>query len=189
MAIFASGGGSNARAITQYFENHPFIRPALFLTNNFSSGVLELGRLQNIPVVVLGKSQTKDGKYLAGLLQFHKIDLVILAGYLKYIPAELLTSYQDRILNIHPSLLPKFGGKGMYGMNVHQAVIDAGEARSGMTVHKVNEVYDDGEIIFQAEVLIEKGWTALDLQKAVLTLEHKHFPKVIESVCNSLRRE
>jgi phosphoribosylglycinamide formyltransferase-1 len=130
--------------------------------------------------VVLNKKHFRDGEFLTALMQQYDIDLIVLAGYLKLIPTPLIQAYPTTILNIHPALLPKFGGKGMYGMNVHKAVISSGETHSGMTIHRVNERYDEGEILFQVQVPIQSDWDANTLQKEVLKLEHKHYARVIE---------
>lgn len=133
-----------------------------------------------IPLVVINRQNVNDGVFLTSLLREHQITFVALAGYLKMIPPAFIRAFPRRIVNIHPSLLPKFGGKGMYGIHVHEAVLAAGERESGMTIHIVNELYDEGEILFQDRVAIQPGWTASDLQQAVLTLEHTHYPVVLE---------
>jgi len=186
LAIFASGGGSNARKIVGHFRDHPHVSPVLFLTHNPQSGVLNLGKEIDCPVLVLGKSQLRDGGYLLAQMDLHHIDLIVLAGYIKYIPVELVRAFPGKILNIHPSLLPQFGGKGMYGIHVHRAVLEAGETKSGMTIHLVNEEYDKGEIICQAEVHLDPSWTAEEVAAAVLKLEHEHYAPTIERLCERL---
>lgn len=152
----------------------------LFITNSPNEGMSQYAANNGIPLIAINRQEVNSGEFLTSLLQSYQIDFIALAGYLKKIPDELIRAFPRRIVNIHPALLPKFGGKGMYGMNVHEAVIAAAEPESGMTIHLVNEVYDEGEILFQDKVAVQPGWTATDLQKAVLTLEHKHYPAVLE---------
>lgn len=180
IAIFASGGGSNAESILEYFSAHEEISVSLIMTNNPHAGVIARAHRWQVPCIVLNKKHYRDGGFLAVLMQQYQIDLIALAGYLKLIPGKLIEAFPNTILNIHPALLPKFGGKGMYGMNVHKAVISSGETHSGMTIHRVNERYDEGEILFQAKVAIQPGWDAETLQKEVLKLEHKHYAQIIE---------
>ncbi|MCI4668111.1 MAG: phosphoribosylglycinamide formyltransferase [Bacteroidia bacterium] len=189
LAIFASGGGSNAGKIVEHFKNHPNVIVSLFVTHNPASGVIEMGKACLCPVILISKKQVRSGEYLTNILKLHEIDLVVLAGYIKYIPTQLVQAFPNRILNIHPSLLPSYGGKGMYGMNVHRAVKASGDSKSGMSIHLVNEKYDEGELIFQAEVSLVDSWTAEEIQQAVLKLEHEHYPRVIEKVCDSLLQE
>ncbi|MEL6133424.1 MAG: phosphoribosylglycinamide formyltransferase [Bacteroidota bacterium] len=186
MAIFASGGGSNARAICRYFAQNERIKVSLLLSNRESSGVFELGESYSIPALLLSKDQVKDGAYLLSQMQAHQIDLIVLAGYLKHVPDPLVNAFPHRMVNIHPSLLPAYGGKGMYGIKVHEAVIKHKETLSGLTIHYVNEVYDQGEIIFQAHQAVDPNWKAADLQQAILKLEHTYYPQVIQTICESL---
>lgn len=187
LAILASGGGSNARAICAHFDSHPSIQIGLILTDNPNAGVLSVADDYKIPTMVLNKTQRNDSSYLLGLLHQYQIDFVILAGYLKLIPKWLINAYQDKILNIHPSLLPKYGGQGMYGMHVHQAVKDNMEMVSGMTVHLVNERFDEGKIIFQATTPLSPDMTSIDIAKTVLVLEHKYYSVAIEKFVNALK--
>ncbi|MEZ4911675.1 MAG: phosphoribosylglycinamide formyltransferase [Saprospiraceae bacterium] len=180
LAIFASGGGSNAERITKHFYGHKQIQIELFITNNPDSGVISIGKNYHIESICLSKKQLMNGEFLYNLLNERNIDGIILAGYLLKIPDELIKSYPDKIINIHPSLLPKYGGKGMYGMHVHDAVYSNNEKISGMTIHIVNEVYDEGRILFQAVCPIKPNWTASEIAKGVLALEHKFFATVIE---------
>jgi phosphoribosylglycinamide formyltransferase-1 len=182
IAIFASGGGSNAESILQHFSPHEEISISLIMTNNPNAGVIQRAHRWQVPCLVLNKKHFRDGGFLTKLMQQYDIDLIALAGYLKLIPTPLIQAFPQTILNIHPALLPKFGGKGMYGMNVHEAVILSGETHSGMTIHRVNERYDEGEILFQAKVAIQPDWDASTLQQEVLKLEHQHFAKTIENV-------
>ena len=179
LAIFASGGGSNAEQILQYFDQHESVEIALIISNKPDAGVITRAYNWKIPALVLGKKQYRDGAFLCKLMQQWEISHIALAGYLKLIPTSLIQAFPNKIFNIHPALLPKFGGKGMYGMNVHRAVIAAGESHSGMTIHYVDEQYDEGKIIFQDQVRIEKDWDAQKLQQEVLKLEHAHYPRII----------
>ncbi len=180
IAVFASGSGSNAEEIFSYFQDHPSIRVSLVVTNRKEAGVVLRAARYGIPVVHLSRSAMENEQHVTGLLEMHQIFLIALAGYLLKIPDYLIQKFPGRILNIHPSLLPAYGGKGMYGMHVHDAVIRAGEKTSGVTIHVVNEVYDDGEILIQDTVTVEPEDTAESLQKKVLRLEHKHYASVIE---------
>lgn len=182
IAIMASGSGSNAQAIIQYFNNHNRIQVALLLTNNPKAFVIERAVKAGIPIGVIGKSIYDDGEKLNDLLRRFDIDYVILAGYLKAIPAPTIQTFPHRILNIHPSLLPRFGGKGMYGIRVHEAVIQARATQSGITIHYVTEQYDEGPVIFQQTIDVKPEWDAHALQQAILPLEHEHYPRVIENV-------
>lgn len=181
IAIFASGSGTNALQIISYFQHHENVQVSLICTDNANAGILEKVKDMPIETCIFAKEEYRNGSFLATFLQEKEIDLIVLAGYLKLIPVELIQAFPRKIVNIHPSLLPKFGGKGMYGMNVHAAVIAAKEVKSGITIHLVDEIYDNGEVLFQAEVPILADWTAEVLQKEVLKLEHLHFAKVIET--------
>ncbi|MEL6653194.1 MAG: phosphoribosylglycinamide formyltransferase [Bacteroidota bacterium] len=186
IAIFASGGASNAKRIQEFFQNNSSIQVGLLLSNNPKSGIFAQGPTFKVPTIFLPPKAYRDGAYLTRLLQAHQIELIVLAGYLKHVPEELVSAYPDRILNIHPSLLPRHGGKGMYGMNVHHAVIDAGDAYSGITIHRVNEHYDEGEVVFQKRLAVAPHWSAVQLQQAVLQLEHKHYPEVVAQYCQQI---
>lgn len=181
IAIFASGNGSNAEAIIQYFKDHPSIKVSLVLSNNAEAYVLERAKKSGIPA----KSFTKDdyrqpGKVLE-YLSSENITHIVLAGFLWLIPDYLIKSYPDKIVNIHPALLPKFGGKGMYGNRVHEAVKLAGEKETGITIHLVNEHYDEGRVLFQKSCPVEVAFSANDIATCVQALEHKHYPDVIEN--------
>jgi phosphoribosylglycinamide formyltransferase-1 len=182
IAIFASGGGSNAQSIVSHFAEVDWAQVVLIVTNNARAGVIQRAARLGVPCLVLTPKQYKDPAYLQQLMRQFDISLVALAGYLKLIPPAFTRAFPGKILNIHPALLPAYGGKGMYGMNVHRAVIEAGEAESGMSIHLVNEQYDEGEVLFQDRVSIAPDWSPEDLQQAVLRLEHRHFPRVIEEV-------
>ncbi|MCT4624359.1 MAG: phosphoribosylglycinamide formyltransferase [Schleiferiaceae bacterium] len=183
LAILASGSGSNAEAIIRYFKDHETIKVVLILSNNSNAGVLNRAKEHNVKSIVVNSEQTKQGVLFNELKNNH-IDYIILAGYMKLVPKQIIEAFPKRILNIHPALLPKFGGKGMYGMNVHQAVVQAQEKESGMTIHYVSEHYDEGAIIFQEAVSLSDSDTPEEVAKKVLKLEHKNYPRVIEEVVN-----
>ena len=180
IAIFASGKGSNANNIISYFENITSIKVALIVTNNPSAGVIEVAKKNKIDVLLLDKQDLIDCRNCIEKLQSNNINLIVLAGFLKKIPDALINAYQKRIINIHPALLPKFGGKGMYGSHVHEAVIANNEPESGITIHYVDSVYDNGEIIFQAFCKVDPSETPESLAKKIHDLEYAHFPKIIK---------
>lgn len=180
LAIFASGGGSNAKKIVEYFQNHPLIETGVMLTNNPDSGVIKLGDTYHIPTIYLPSSDFRDSARLQTILAAHEIQYIILAGFLRKIPESLIQIYNHKIINIHPALLPKYGGKGMYGHHVHEAVKAAGDTISGCTIHLVNEAYDKGRILAQFSVDLEREMTPDDIAAAVLKLEHAHYSTVIE---------
>jgi len=186
IAIFASGSGSNAKKILEHFEGHPNIRVALIVTNRSSAGVLSHADDHNIPTVYLKKVTFYETEEILEIFNRYSVDFLVLAGFLLLIPRYLVQSYPHHILNIHPALLPKFGGKGMYGMNVHRAVRAANETETGMTIHWVNEKYDEGGIVFQASCPVLPTDTPEEIAKNVLQLEHKHYAKVIEQVITNL---
>lgn len=185
LAIFASGGGSNADKICQYFNDHDRIMVALIVSNKPNAGVRQVADQHEVPFSHLSNEAIAEGQPVLELCQKHHITAIILAGFLRKIPAQLIQHYPNRILNIHPALLPKFGGKGMYGQHVHQAVYQAKEATSGPTIHLVNEEYDDGAILFQAETPIHNEDLPEDIAKKVLQLEHRYFAPVIEEYLQS----
>lgn len=181
IAVFASGGGSNAKKIIEYFQHHSLINVALILTNNSKAGVIQIAKDYDIPCIVVEKNEFKLGTNVVQLLQQHDINYVILAGFLLLVPEVLIKAFPDRILNIHPSLLPKYGGKGMFGHHVHEKVKEMGEKETGMTIHLVNEKYDQGAIIFQKKCAINQAMTSDDIAAEVLKLEHIYYSQVIES--------
>jgi len=181
IALFASGSGSNAEKITHYFEGHSSIEVGLMLSNKKDAGVFE--RMEKFPEVAshyMSNKDFRDGENVLKALNGNQIDFIVLAGFLLKIPEKIIKSFPKKIINIHPALLPKFGGKGMYGHHVHKAVIENGEKESGITIHEVNEAYDEGAIIFQASCQITNDMSADQLAAKVQQLEHQHFPKVIE---------
>ncbi len=180
LAIFASGNGSNAEAIMQYFKNHPAIEVALVLSNNSEALVLQRAKNHGLPSKSFRREDfTTPGKVIEWLTA-ERITHIVLAGFLWLIPQYLIQLFPDRIINIHPALLPKFGGKGMFGMKVHEAVRAAQEKETGITIHLVNEHYDDGRVLYQGACMVEPHQTAQEISLCVLKLEHEHYPKVIE---------
>lgn len=182
LAIFASGTGTNAEKIILHFKIHPYIKVALVVSNKPGAGVLSIARAHGIPELLLEREPFFNGDGYAGYLKNQGINFIVLAGFLWKIPETLIAAYPDKIINIHPALLPNYGGKGMYGNRVHASVIAAGDKESGITIHYVNENFDEGKPIFQAKCLIEEGETADSLAKKIHQLEHVHFPKIIEQL-------
>lgn len=180
LAIFASGSGSNAENIFNYFIENKEIEISLILTNNPQAGVIERANRMNIPVVIFNRNTFSKSDKIVELLKNQGIDWVILAGFLWLIPKNLIESFPEKIINIHPALLPKFGGKGMWGHHVHEAVVAQKEKESGITIHYVNEKYDEGKVIFQAKCTVNETDTADTVAEKVHQLEYEHFPKVIE---------
>ncbi|UJP66911.1 phosphoribosylglycinamide formyltransferase [Mongoliitalea daihaiensis] len=181
IAILASGSGSNAEAITRYFQNSENGKVTLIASNKSNAYVLERAKQLEIPSVIFSKKELESGVLTQLLLQ-KKIDWVVLAGFLLKVPENLIQAFPNKIVNIHPALLPKFGGKGMYGAQVHEAVKAAGETHTGITIHLVNEQYDEGKIIFQAAVEVTPEDTPESIASKVHELEYKYFPNVIESL-------
>jgi len=186
IAIFASGSGSNAKKIMEHFEGHPHIRVALVVTNRSGADVLAHAEAHNVPTLHVKKATFYETTEILENFNKYSIDFLVLAGFLLLIPRYLVQSYPHHILNIHPALLPKFGGKGMYGMNVHRAVKAANETRTGMTIHWVNEQYDEGGILFQASCPVHPQDQPEDIAKRVLQLEHRHYAEVIEQAITDL---
>jgi phosphoribosylglycinamide formyltransferase-1 len=180
IAIFASGAGSNAREIVRYFDGHPDIRVSLVACNKPGAGVLGIAASAGIPVLMIEKETFFRGDAYVQALRAAGIDYIVLAGFLWKIPERLVQAYAGRLINIHPALLPKYGGKGMYGAHVHEAVIQNREAESGITIHEVDELYDHGQPIFQARVPIAPDDTPESLAGKIHALEHAHYPRVIE---------
>ncbi len=182
LAVFASGTGTNAQKIIDYFRNHPSIRVGLIVSNKPGAGVLAIANKERINTLIIEKERFFRGNAYVDELRKHGIDFIVLAGFLWKLPAQLISAWQKRIINIHPALLPKYGGKGLYGHHVHEAVINAGERESGITIHYVDEIYDHGDPIFQEKVIVEEGDTPELLSKKIQALEHLHFPRIIEQV-------
>ena len=181
IAIFASGSGSNAENIINHFNHGNLAKVVLVLSENKNAFVFERARKLSVPTLFFTIDELKTGKVLSILKQYN-VDIVVLAGFLKLFPESIIDEYPQKIVNIHPALLPKYGGKGMYGSKVHDAVIKAGEKESGITIHYVNRNYDDGDIIFQAKCPVMKDDTPDTLAQRVHRLEYEHFPKVIEKL-------
>lgn len=186
IAIFASGGGSNARKIMERFQRHPDIRVVLVVSNKRDAGVLAIAAEFGVDTLVINRSYFYETEALLGELRARDVDFVVLAGFLWLAPAYLVAAFPRRILNIHPALLPKYGGKGMYGRHVHEAVKAAGETETGMTIHYVNERYDEGDIVFQASCPVFPDDTPDTIARNVLALEHRYFSEVVERLVNEL---
>jgi len=189
VAIFASGAGSNAQKIIDFFRNSQVIKIALIVCNKPGAGVLDIAARENIPTLLIEKETFFKGNGYVDELKAASIDFVVLAGFLWKVPATLTAAYANRIVNIHPALLPHYGGKGMYGMHVHTAIIAAGEKQSGITIHYVDNVYDNGAIIFQATCDITADDTPDTLAQKVHLLEHAHYPRVIGEVVLQLQNQ
>lgn len=180
IAIFASGSGTNAEAIFNYFKNHSSIEIVLLLSNNSEAYALVRAKKYGVETKIFNRTQFRESEIVLSWLNEAKITHVVLAGFLWLIPEYLVRAFPDHIVNIHPALLPKYGGKGMYGMKVHEAVKAAHETVTGITIHKVNERYDDGQILFQATCEVSPLDTADQIAEKIHRLEHSHYPRVIE---------
>lgn len=181
IAIFASGNGSNAEAIMAYFKDNPYISVGLLLTNNPNAYAIERARKFEILCEVFTKQDFEAADFGQRLRDHWGITHIALAGFLWLIPETFIQAFPDKIINIHPALLPKYGGKGMYGMKVHEAVKANGDTRTGITIHLVNTRYDEGEILAQKSVEIATSDTPHDIANKVHELEHRYYPVVIES--------
>ncbi|MBG0781383.1 MAG: phosphoribosylglycinamide formyltransferase [Bacteroidales bacterium] len=179
LAIFVSGSGTNMHRIANYFSNHPQIEISLVVCNNPNAGAIARAKSLGIPLLMINRKSFKNPKTLIDELYKKQIDWIILAGFLWLIPKALIQAYPNKIVNIHPALLPDYGGKGMYGEKVHQAVINNGEKKSGITIHFVNEHYDAGAVIFQQQLELHADETPESLARRIHELEYKHFPEVI----------
>jgi phosphoribosylglycinamide formyltransferase 1 len=186
IAIFASGSGSNAESIVNYFATNDKVEVAFFLTYNVEAGILKRGKKLGIPTLVFSRQNFVESDTIINFLKSQDIDLVVLAGFLWLIPPAFIRAFPDKIVNIHPALLPKYGGKGMWGHHVHEAVVSNKETESGITIHLVNENYDEGKILFQAKCPVLPSDSAEIVAENVLKLEHKHFASVVEEVLNRL---
>jgi phosphoribosylglycinamide formyltransferase 1 len=184
IALFASGSGSNAEKIAAYLANQSEITISFVLSNNPKAGVIDRARRgfnaeQHVPVVLFDRKTFYETEQITQLLLNQEIDLIVLAGFMWLMPPGLVQAFPDKIINIHPALLPKFGGKGMYGHFVHEAVVAAGETESGITIHYVNEHYDEGQIIFQASCSVAPTDSPEDVARKIQVLEHEHYPRVV----------
>ena len=184
IAIFASGNGSNAENIIQYFKSHQSISVSLVLSNNPSARVLKRASNHSVDTYTFDRSQLLS-KEITNVLKKACIDMIILSGFILKIPINIIRKYPNKIINIHPSLLPLYGGKGMYGMHVHEKVIANCEKETGITIHYVNKNYDEGAIIFQKSFLLSQNETATSLADKIHDLEYKYFPRVIEQLLTS----
>ncbi|MEP7171579.1 MAG: phosphoribosylglycinamide formyltransferase [Bacteroidota bacterium] len=182
IAIFASGEGTNAENIIRNFLNRKDIGVTMVFSDQKNAGVLKRAAKLNIPVCVFGKHELSETDEVLQLLKELKIDLIVLSGFLKLIPEKIIKEFKGRIINIHPALLPKYGGKGMYGMKVHQAVYDAKEKETGITIHHVNEKFDEGEIIFQEKFSLDENDSVEKILEKIRKLELVRYPKVIEKL-------
>lgn len=180
IAMFASGNGTNVQRICEYFKGHPEIEPALVISDNEKAFVLKRAENLGVDALWISKKQLQDEDFVMEILKKYKIDFVVLAGFLRLVPSYLVHAFDKKMLNIHPALLPKYGGKGMYGMRVHEAVVAAKEKESGISIHYVSEQYDEGDIVFQAKCFVRPQDTAEDLARNIHALEYSHFPQEIE---------
>lgn len=180
LALFASGTGSNAKKIISYFKEHETIEVSLLISNKPQARALTMARELGVPTLVIDRATFYQSTDILQILEEHQVDWLILAGFLWLIPPYLVETYPDRIINIHPALLPAYGGKGMYGMHVHRAVHEAGDEKSGITIHLVNERYDEGAVLFQADCALKPTDSPEDIAQKVQKLEHVHFAPVIE---------
>ena len=180
LAVLASGGGSNADKICTYFKGHPTIKAGLIISNRKAAGVFQVAERQNIESLYLPKEKWSNPVEIIEILHTKQITHLVLAGFLLHVPDLLIKAFSGRIINIHPSLLPRHGGKGMYGHHVHEAVKNAGELTTGMTIHEVNEHYDEGKIILQKEIDISQEDDPKEIASKVLVLEHTYYSPTIE---------
>jgi phosphoribosylglycinamide formyltransferase-1 len=186
IVIFASGSGTNAQNVIRYFQQGEIAEVVLVLTNKKDAKVIERAKNLNVESLFFNKSELLDEKGVLQVLKDINPDLIVLAGFLLKFPESILNNFHNRVINLHPALLPKYGGKGMYGHHVHQAVIEKGEKETGITIHYVNENYDEGKIIFQKSTPLSDRDTPETVAEKIHQLEYKYFPKVIESVLQSI---
>ncbi len=189
IAIFASGSGSNAQRIMEHFKRNKEMEVALVLCNKPDAYVLQRADNFEVPTHVFNKEELYHTNSIDNLMKNLEIDLIVLAGFMWLIPERLIQAYPKRIVNIHPALLPKFGGEGMYGRKVHEAVLESGDAETGISIHYVNELFDEGEIIYQSRCLIDSNDDAEKLAYKVHQLEHLHYPKIIEDLLKKLDKK
>jgi len=186
IAIFASGSGTNAENLIKFFRTSSYGKVRLVLSNRANAGVLNRAQLLEVETFVFTREQFYQTEDVLGILMERDIDFIVLAGFLWLVPDYLLKPFENRVVNIHPALLPKFGGKGMYGSHVHRAVIEAGEPESGISIHYVNQKYDEGDIIFQARCAVDRDDTPDSLAEKVHELEYEYFPEVVEELLKKL---
>jgi phosphoribosylglycinamide formyltransferase 1 len=186
VAMLASGSGTNVENFIKFFKSHAFIEISLVISNRADAFVLERAVRNGIDREVIAREMWKNGQVPVEVLNKHHIDFIVLAGFLLLVPESIIKEFPDRIVNIHPALLPDFGGKGMYGMRVHEAVIDSGVGESGISIHLVNGRYDEGQVLFQARVAVLPGDTPQTLAQKVHQLEYAHYPRVVEDYIRRL---
>ncbi len=186
IAIFASGSGTNAENLIRFFRTSPFGDVRVVLTNRSDAGVIARAQSLEVESLVFTREQFYSSKKVLDLLVERDIDYIVLSGFLLLVPSYLLLPFENKIVNIHPALLPKYGGKGMYGSRVHKAVIEAGESESGITIHYVNPEYDEGDIIFQAQCKIDSDESPDSLAAKIHELEYEFFPNVVENLLKEL---
>lgn len=184
IALFASGKGTNVENIIRYFNGNKSVNISVIYSNNKNSGAILHAKKHQIPGILLNKEDLSDSNELVNELNSSQIDLVVLAGFLLKIPRKFIEEFNGKIINVHPSLLPKYGGKGMYGDNIHKLVLSNKENKTGITFHYVNENYDEGAIIFQAKCDVEASDSVEDVAKKIHKLEMEHFPRVVEKLLN-----
>lgn len=189
IAIFASGRGSNAEKIIQYFEHRADVMVVLIISNKINAGIIALAKAKKIGSHIINKESFYESERIIKLLKSSDIDLIVLAGFLWLIPSYLISEYKDRIINIHPALLPKYGGKGMFGHHVHEAVWANNEKDSGITIHLINEQYDQGKHLFQMTCDIDNGDSPETIATKVLALEHFYFPQVIDQYLDTINKK
>ena len=189
IVIFASGSGTNAENIIKYFQERKSAEVTHVFSNKRSAKVLKRAYDLNVRSLYFDKASFYDTNEVLNILKDATPDLIVLAGFLWIFPKKIIDAFPNKVINIHPALLPKYGGKGMYGDHVHEAVVQNGEKESGITIHYVNEKYDEGAIIFQAKTVIDETYTPQDVAKAIHQLEYKHFPVVIEELLVSNKME
>lgn len=182
IALFASGGGSNAMNLIRHFAGNSVIEIAFVLSNKAEAGVVKKAASKGVETLVFTNEEVADGQFLVDVCAKYSIDFIVLAGYLRLIPVQLIQAFPERIINIHPALLPKYGGKNMYGDKVHQAIIDANETETGITIHFVNEQFDKGKIIAQYVCPVRPEDSIDEVRESVQHLEHTFFPFVVEKV-------
>ncbi|MFA8301255.1 MAG: phosphoribosylglycinamide formyltransferase [Hyphomicrobiales bacterium] len=185
IVIFASGNGSNAENIIKHFDSNSKINVQAVFCNKTNAGVIQRAAKHKVSTIVFSKEELNSPSFISKLNQYNP-DLIVLAGFLLLVPKSILQAYPNKIINIHPALLPKYGGKGMYGMNVHKAILDNKETESGISIHYVNECFDEGKIIFQAKCKVESDDNIESIAKKIHELEHKHYPNIINQVINDV---
>ena len=181
LAIFASGSGSNAINLIKHFDEHPIIETAFVLTNNAKAGIIDKAERAGVKIIVLTNTDVSSSTVLDSICKEENVSWIVLAGYLRLVPSSFIDRFENKIINLHPALLPKFGGKGMFGQNVHRAVVESGEKESGITIHFVNKEFDKGQIIAQFHCNVSQEDTAEDIDKKIRVLEQSYLPVVIEN--------